>query len=794
MNVASMHDLHREPQVVETQKSIKSQYPIWNLHALLIGIDTYKKVVKLTGASKDADSMEEFLLSDLSVPASQITNLRNEQATRSGMIAALTELRRNPDIDYLDPILIYYAGHGCEVDTPSTDWGSYHEKTQCLVPWDAGALDSDGKLIPPIPDYTIAALLYALAAEKGNNITVIFDCCHSASSTRGVQGTFNRHAHLELKITPSWKLAQHHLTGDPKKTAHRPRRLNPEDLPPLSRDVDADILQTHISSHIDSESSPKYRIPLDRDTSGFHRFGRSHILLAACGHAEVAYECANSDSGFFTTALLEQLRSRQIHKMTYKACFENFPRLPTPSLQSPVCEGDKLDRLLFSTTVPEESRIFIPMRGKSNGYVLKAGFAQGVIPGSKYGIYGDDLITEKGTFTANPLTDPKLYPCQTQCDIHQGATIPTFPRARLLERGQFHMYQVYLTDAFKNKFSAESTLEIRHGIIQADSKTESKAVLDVDRSGGGITIEIAGLTSKQLHKCLPEQSRIQKLLFSMAQWDWHLFREPEASSRAKGRAQLYMYRLDEAGPSLVPLDNGVATLMVPSKELYGFRIKSLFHRRLYAYLFYFSTKSQSIKPLFLSVCGNGYVDAPLEANGELTIGYGNDDMISGPISFQPETDVGYFKLFLTTVPGDFDLMAQLSPFAQSENGHIASLIGGDRCSSGIDIRGCDPTDSSQAALVNRRMRPVDRSGRPKITSRLADGLNNLRGNGHTTPILDTASNHLHSHVDGSAEIHNFSMIGQIPRTLSSSEAAERLDNREIWETVCLQVTIKRVNH
>ncbi|GAB1526514.1 hypothetical protein RhiTH_009681 [Rhizoctonia solani] len=756
MNVASMHDLHREPQVVETQKSIKSQYPIWNLHALLIGIDTYKKVVKLTGASKDADSMEEFLLSDLSVPASQITNLRNEQATRSGIIAALTELRRNPDIDYLDPILIYYAGHGCEVDTPSTDWGSYHEKTQCLVPWDAGALDSDGKLIPPIPDYTIAALLYALAAEKGNNIKS--------------------------------------YESGPKKTAYRPRRLNPEDLPPLSRDVDTDILQTHISSHIDSESSPKYRIPLDRDTSGFHRFGRSHILLAACGHAEVAYECANSDSGFFTTALLEQLRSRQIHKMTYKACFENFPRLPTPSLQSPVCEGDKLDRLLFSTTVPEESRIFIPMREKSNGYVLKAGFAQGVIPGSKYGIYGDDLSTEKGTFTANPLTDPKLYPCQTQCDIHRGATIPTFPRARLLERGQFHMYQVCLTDAFKNKFSAESTLEIRHGIIQVDSKTESKAVLDVDRSGGGITIEIAGLTSKQLHKCLPEQSRIQKLLFSMAQWDWHLFREPEASSRAKGRAQLYMYRLDEAGPSLVPLDNGVATLMVPSKELYGLRIKSLFHRRLYAYLFYFSTKSQSIKPLFLSVCGNGYVDAPLEANGELTIGYGNDDMISGPISFQPETDVGYFKLFLTTVPGDFDLMAQFSPFAQSENAHIASLIGGDRCSSGIDIRGCDPTDSSQAALVNRRMRPVDRSGRPKITSRLADGLNNLRGNGHTTSILDTASNHLHSHVDGSAEIHNFSMIGQIPRTLSSSEAAERLDNREIWETVCLQVTIKRVNH
>ncbi|CAE6445136.1 unnamed protein product [Rhizoctonia solani] len=756
MNPASVPTSKRNPRI---------GHPIWNLHALLIGIDTYKKVVNLTGASRDADSVEEFLLSDLSVPASQITNLRNEQATRSGIIAAFTELRRDSNIDYLDPVLIYYAGHGCEVDTPLMDWGAHDKKTQCLVPWDAGAQDAQGKPIPPIPDYTIAALLYALASDKGNNITVIFDCCHSASSTRGVQGAPYNHPHPELKIGLSWKLTERYLVDSPKPAAYRARRLNPNDLPPLAREIDRDILQPHISVDTILENTPQDRTSLHRDISGFYRFGRSHTLLAACGHAEVAYECATSDSGFFTTALLQQLRSRWVHKLTYKECFEDFPQLLTPSLQSPVCEGDEIGRLFFSTRVPEASRTFIPMREATGGYIMKAGIAQGVIPGSLYGIYGDEMSVEEresrhtispdqnlilhGTFTANPYTDQKLLPCQTWCDLHQNATVPTYPRAKMLERGEFHLFKVYTTNEFKNKFSAESVLEMGQGLIQADARDESKATLDIDECDGQVTIETTVFSGRLLQKCLPDQSRIRQLLSSMAQWDWHLYREPQASPKTKGRAELSMHRLDKTGPVTIVSDDGVVALTGLSKDIYGFKIRSLFNRRLYVYLFYFSTANQSIKPLFLSVCGNGYVDAPLEANGELTIGYGNDDMISGPISFEPEHDVGYFRLFLTTLPGDFDLMAQPSPFARPEKMHTDCSGNGEEYSGGIRIRGPGPTDTDKVVNLSQAQK--------------------------------------------SAGFSSFSRIGQIPRVLSDSEGSRWLDKEDIWDVVSLKVVIGAVD-
>ncbi|KAH7323314.1 peptidase C14, caspase domain-containing protein, partial [Rhizoctonia solani] len=151
------------------------------LRALLIGINAYKHFTQLSGAVNDAESIYNFLRCDLSVPDSRITKLNNEQATRSSIINALEALSKDASINRFDPILIFYAGHGCEVDSPLAN---YREKAQCLVPWDLGDEGADGQRISPIPDYTIAALLNELATEKGNNITVIFDSCHSASSTR----------------------------------------------------------------------------------------------------------------------------------------------------------------------------------------------------------------------------------------------------------------------------------------------------------------------------------------------------------------------------------------------------------------------------------------------------------------------------------------------------------------------------------------------------------------------------------------------------------------------------------
>jgi hypothetical protein len=136
---------------------------------LLIGIDTYKNFSQLSGAVNDAKSIKNFLVNDLAVPESHITTLMDKKATRSSIIGALEQLSKDNTINRFDPILIFYSGHGCEINSPLVD---YEEKTQCWVPWDAGRSHANGTHISEsvIPDYIISALLKELAISKGNNI------------------------------------------------------------------------------------------------------------------------------------------------------------------------------------------------------------------------------------------------------------------------------------------------------------------------------------------------------------------------------------------------------------------------------------------------------------------------------------------------------------------------------------------------------------------------------------------------------------------------------------------------
>ncbi|CAE6478645.1 unnamed protein product [Rhizoctonia solani] len=147
-------------------------------------------------------------------------------------------------------------------------------------------------------------------------------------------------------------------------------------------------------------------------------------------------------------------------------------------------------------------------------------------------------------------------------------------------------------------------------------------------------------------------------------------------------AQLTMYELGK--PNSLPIDaDGSTSVKVSPTALYALKVKSHFSKRLYPYLFYFSTARQSIRPLYLGIYGSGHIDPSLEPNGELTFGYNNDDMIPGALSFSIAPDEGYFQLFLTTSPGDFDSLAQSSPFTESEPCHAATYDGyGD----GLEIR------------------------------------------------------------------------------------------------------------
>lgn len=138
------------------------------MHALVIGINKYKAQVDLRGAVADADAVQDYLLHELNVPASQIINLRDSAATRKAILEAWLSMRNDATIKEGDPVLIYYAGHGASAEAPP-DWkdkaGGDSAKVQLLVPH-----DYDGEKVHPIADRTIGYMLDELARVKGDNI------------------------------------------------------------------------------------------------------------------------------------------------------------------------------------------------------------------------------------------------------------------------------------------------------------------------------------------------------------------------------------------------------------------------------------------------------------------------------------------------------------------------------------------------------------------------------------------------------------------------------------------------
>ena len=126
----------------------------------------------LEGAVADADSIDKYLREDLNVPSDRICNLRDQQATRKGIIEALRDIAKNDLIQRGDPILIYYAGHGT-----STRSGGM----QMLVPQDYSKI-IEGEKVHGIPDLTIRELVDDIAEEKGDSIVcgVAFINCHSS--------------------------------------------------------------------------------------------------------------------------------------------------------------------------------------------------------------------------------------------------------------------------------------------------------------------------------------------------------------------------------------------------------------------------------------------------------------------------------------------------------------------------------------------------------------------------------------------------------------------------------------
>ncbi|KIM78109.1 hypothetical protein PILCRDRAFT_603746 [Piloderma croceum F 1598] len=627
--------------VTVPQVSVPDGHP--RLFALIIGINNYASVRKLSGAAPDAQAIKEYLENDLKVPSGQIRILLDKEATRSAIIQGFYELQNDPDIKMDDPILIFYAGHGSELDAP-LEWetGAAGSKIQTLVPQDYDK--TDGQEVHAIPDRTLGALIDGIAQKKGDNITVIFDCCHSGSGTRDDDDNETRTVKL------------------------------------------ASNMPVNLDQKVWSDSGASRATEI---APGFARTGlRSHVLLAACSSTETAKETGGR--GVFTKALLTLLRRHGVEKLRYSDVLQRMDAIPS---QNPQCEGFHHDRIFFNAKAPTAGRVSYPVHLEDGEYIMDAGSAHGISKGAEFTIFKD----RDSILTSPPLG---ILEVADQEDISSFSTTLSLPLGKSL----FQLDKGAL--ALQTKVGAEEDLALHvplderlipvfDGLLKQMQGTgpECKKISLVERADAQLEITVEG--DKVVFNILDERVTIfglnripfvvnptvddlYPIICAAAHYYWHLNRT-QNNQLIQDKVEIKFMQLkksqtefDEAGRSkLIPIEqnlyhNGVIDFVVRKKAIYGIKITNNTPWDLYTSVFYFDNSDLSITPYYnIPPSGQFKQDVHLkEYGGILAIGYGSAGAV--PFSYKlrdtQDVDVGFLKFFFTTKPVDFSKVPQASPF------------------------------------------------------------------------------------------------------------------------------------
>jgi hypothetical protein len=156
------------------------------VYALLVGIDNYRSPVPpLAGCGNDIAAVEQFLRASSRDSLPAIETLRDDEATRAGVIDAFRDHlgQAGPG----DTALFWYCGHGSTVPAPPQWW--HLEPSRCLQT--LVCVDSRHDGIPDLVDKEIAVLINEVAARRPH-VAVVLDCCHAAGADRNAPAMQSR--------------------------------------------------------------------------------------------------------------------------------------------------------------------------------------------------------------------------------------------------------------------------------------------------------------------------------------------------------------------------------------------------------------------------------------------------------------------------------------------------------------------------------------------------------------------------------------------------------------------------
>ncbi|KAG6908030.1 hypothetical protein DXG01_006449 [Tephrocybe rancida] len=642
-----------EPDSASKVAIINSATP--SLFALIIGIGKYRhsEVPDLDGAVNDADEVEKFLISVVSVSKDRIVNLRNEEATRADILNALRSLAHHAAINAKDPILIYFSGHGAEAPPPFSrlETSSPNGKIQMLVPHDFDPQRSEGGDGQGIFDITLSRMLGDIALNKSDNITVIFDCCHSGSGTR-------------------------------KNSSDDSLAVRGIELP-SSYSIPDDVFESEtrgLSVHESTASSS------------------SHVLLAACKQGQLAME--RQGRGVFTSALLTLLEMQGVDRLTYAEVITHLPDLP---LQNPQCEGANQHRILFDSRVQSRHLLLYRIQktaNKRNEYTLQAGEAHGVTEGAVFAVYrnktranplGSVVVQHAAQFTSHcsvvgriPFRHEPTYAFQARIGARQALRLYIEPNC------VFRNLRKRIGEEMQSKTSKQSfhIVDNEHDHPDLVLRTE----------GGLVQFEIKdtacclyGLTRMPFKDVrADDNNHLFSILCGADDFYWYLRRSNKEGSLTE-KVHVECLELEHSGlltddleDIFAPKRNGL-NLVVDNTvfitiddddddlRVYGFRITNKSDDPLYAALFYFDASDLSIAPYYLPpTAANDQIDFSLPANGSLTIGFGDSGWSARTYYLRENqsVDVGFLKLYVSTKYVDYSSIVQNTPFHRHRAGPV----------------------------------------------------------------------------------------------------------------------------
>ncbi|KZT24898.1 hypothetical protein NEOLEDRAFT_401837 [Neolentinus lepideus HHB14362 ss-1] len=653
--------------------------------ALIVGINDYSDAVfedgeeNLSHAVNDAKRMREFLTKTLDVQEVNIAQIYDKAATRDHILSTFrTHLIENPAIKHGDPVLFYFAGHGAQhIDpqeeespvshqnydgsSPQTDYDEDHILVlEAICPADR-CPDS----VPDIQDRELGVLLRRLAESKGDNVTVIMDCCHSGSGTRGASSIWSGQRARCLRPLRHTRPVPTALTAESSRYRH------------------ADM---------------KYR--------SLH----THVLLAACRPDEQAWETRHG--GWFTSKLLQLLSSHSLPTMTYASLMAKVEKMKVKRTseepgdekdengepvmvhtswwctQTPQCEGRLKDRLLFDGKCLGADRRLVRLRDKNGRVKVKAGDIHGVTPGTQF------LIQKGNLFSSAPDILSKAVATEVEAVASyvelssplKGGTAVKDCFARIIHRLEPPYGLAFtsptcstrqdIVQAGLQALTEEDSEELDVPLVHSSSEEERLLVtihedkmelvrnwpLLIDNYHGSVPMTILSLNSNPGERGVYDLQRI----CALARFDFYLHHEnPAHPYRGRVSAKLYKVRPGRPDRSRNLAEGGVAHLQNDNSTEYALHLENT-GGPLYLAVYYFDPSNHAIQEIYKAPAHNPSM-GPLKKS--LMIGEGP---LESPISFflgeGEDEDTGFVKIFLSERYAEMKMIEQDDDFTPMPSG------------------------------------------------------------------------------------------------------------------------------